>query len=112
MSKGQLPHNLQLSIQAQDKANRTAFGSPEAMFERKLPASPKVERENFSLPVEEHAMIGILQKRVAQELDDIGVTRSQIIRAGLLALQRLGAPELLSVAQEVKRQKPGKRKNS
>jgi hypothetical protein len=82
------------------------------MFERKLPASPKVERENFSLPAEEHAMIGILQKRVAQELDDIGVTRSQIIRAGLLALQRLGTSELVSIAQDVKRSKPAKKKQS
>lgn len=112
MSKGQLPQNLLLSIQAQNKANKTAFGSPEVMFERKLPASPKVERENFSLSVEEHEMIGTLQKLVAHELDDIGVTRSQIIRAGLLALQRLDTSELLSVAQEVKRLKPGRKRNA
>jgi hypothetical protein len=111
MSKGQLPHNLQLSLQAQTKANDAMFGPPGAMFERKRPTPPKVERENFSLPVAEHAIIGTLQKRLAQELDDIGVTRSQVIRAGLLALQQLGTTELLAVALQVKRPKSGRKRN-
>jgi pyoverdine/dityrosine biosynthesis protein Dit1 len=112
MKKELFPHHLQLSIQSQTEANKVSFGPAEAMFERKRPAALKVERETFSLPLAEQMMISTLQKRLVRELDDIGVTRSQVIRAGLLALQRLAAPELLTLAQEVKRPRSGRKNNS
>ena len=109
MKKELFPQHLQLSIQAQNEANKASFGPPETMFERRRPVAPKVERECFSLPEAEHIMIGTLQKKLARELDDNGVTRSQVVRAGLLALQRLATPELLSLVHEVKRQRPGRK---
>jgi hypothetical protein len=72
----------------------------------------KVIRDSFTMPVADHELIGILKKRCIGL--GIAIKKSELLRAGLAALDRLSDESLAEVAAAVESVKtgrpPGKKK--
>lgn len=72
-------------------------------------APPKIERvirDSFTMPEYDHNRIADLQGRCLKK--GIAVTKSEIIRAGLIALQALSSEELCKYIDAVEKMKPGR----
>lgn len=65
----------------------------------------RVVRANFSMPVEDYELISRLRERYSQS--GIILSRSEILRAGLHALDLLPAPQLAQIVRSLERLKPG-----
>ena len=72
------------------------------------PAEGSVIRENFSLPPADSALIDELRKRVA--VQGVLLNRSEVLRAGLAALNALNDAQLGKVAGLVPKMKAGRPK--
>ena len=72
----------------------------------------KVIRDSFTMPVADHELIGVLKKRCIGL--GIAIKKSELLRAGLAALDRLPDESLAQVAAAVESVKtgrpPGKKK--
>jgi len=69
--------------------------------------SEKVKRDSFTMPFADYEQIALLQKRCLQS--GIGVTKSEILRAGLVALAAMTDAELSAIVQELPKVKTGRR---
>jgi len=74
--------------------------------------SGKVVRDSFTMPLADYALIGVLKQRCIGV--GIAMKKSELLRAGLMALQGLPDESLSQVAAAVERVKtgrpPGKKK--
>lgn len=70
----------------------------------------KLVRDSFTIPAREYEAIDALKKRYLES--GIHMKKSEILRAGLLALSSMNAEELTAVAGRVERIKPGRPKKS
>lgn len=85
----------------------TAGTSPKAAEEgRVLPPKEKVVRDSFSFPPQEHQRIDALLSDVLRQ--GIRSNKSEIVRAGLVALQNLPAEERHQIIQSLEKPKPGR----
>jgi hypothetical protein len=64
-------------------------------------------RDNFSMPASDYAIIAELRQRCLKS--GVSVTKSEVVRAGLHALEELRTEELLKVLSNLEKLKPGKR---
>lgn len=106
-----LASKLRKTLELQSVVTEAAMGPAATMFVRQVPAAPKTARESLSLPMQEYEQIAVLRD-LAQEGQGKGkapVTRSQVLRAGLLALSAMPANELHKLVDQVRRQKPGRK---
>ena len=69
-----------------------------------------VVRTQFSFPVEDHQLIETLQTRGLRQ--GLRLTRSQIVRAGLRALDAMTPREFGKIVEQSKPLKPGRKPNS
>lgn len=67
-------------------------------------------RDSFTIPSREYEAIDALKKRYLD--NGIHMKKSEILRAGLLALSSMNIKELAAVAEQVERIKPGRPKKS
>lgn len=67
----------------------------------------KVIRDSFTLPLQDYQLIEVIKKRALKA--SVSVTKSEIIRAGLLALQSMSEQELISVINSLTKIKSGRR---
>ena len=67
-----------------------------------------IVRETFSLPPEDSALIDTLRQRIAAQ--GVLLNRSEVLRAGLVALNTLPASLLADAANRVMKMKPGRPK--
>lgn len=67
-------------------------------------------RDSFTIPAREYRAIDALKQRYLEL--GIHMKKSEILRAGLIALSSMGSDELASVAERVERIKPGRPKKS
>jgi len=76
----------------------------------KIPvAPPKIERvirDGFTMPEHDHRRIAELQERCLKE--GVAVTKSEIVRAGLIALQEIPLADLRKYVEAVEKMKPGR----
>jgi hypothetical protein len=70
----------------------------------------KLVRDSFTIPAGEYEVIDALKKRYLDS--GIHMKKSEILRAGLLALSSMNSEELSAVAGRVARIKPGRPKKS
>lgn len=114
------------SLQAEDEAVRSRFEKAESLFsERSSNAPPtetrqadsqpppqapkakkKVIRDSFTIPNDDYELISETRQRCLQSA--VNVTKSEVIRAGLHALQRLNDEELVQVFAELEKIKTGR----
>lgn len=71
---------------------------------------PKVVRDSFTLPENDYALIAKAQERALDVR--LSVTKGEVLRAGLHALERMSNEELLAILQTVEKLKPGRRKDA
>lgn len=72
--------------------------------------SDKLVRDSFTIPAREYEAIEKLKKLYLE--NGIHMKKSEILRAGLLALSAMEIEDLKSVAERVERIKPGRPKKS
>lgn len=72
--------------------------------------SDKLVRDSFTIPAGEYQAIETLKERFLEH--GIHMKKSEILRAGLLALSSMEMEELKGVAERVERIKPGRPKKS
>jgi hypothetical protein len=82
-----------------------ADGPPPAA-NRQPSEGKRVIRDTFSLPPKDYARIQALRGRARRK--DVDVSKSEIVRAGLLALDSLSISEFLSVVARLDRIKTGR----
>ena len=70
----------------------------------------RLVRDSFTIPAREYEAIDALKKRYLA--NGIHMKKSEILRAGLLALSAMKTEELAKVADRVERIKPGRPKKS
>ena len=70
----------------------------------------KLVRDSFTIPAREYRAIDALKQRYLEL--GIHMKKSEILRAGLVALSSMGGDELAAVAGRVERIKPGRPKKS
>lgn len=70
----------------------------------------KLVRDSFTIPAREYQAIDALKARYLE--GGIHMKKSEILRAGLLALSSMNSDELAAVAERVERIKPGRPKKS
>lgn len=117
---------LSASIQAEDEAVKTRFERAEAIFggqnqsnrtsevilgeDQDSPSSEvkkeRVIRDSFTLPSDDYELIAALKKRYLQLA--VNVTKSEVIRAGLHALQQRSDNELLELIDSLAKVKTGR----
>jgi hypothetical protein len=72
----------------------------------------KVVRDSFTMPLADYGLIGVLKRRCLNL--GIAMKKSELLRAGLTALQRLPDPDLAQLVATVESVKtgrpPGKKK--
>lgn len=77
---------------------------------KEVEGNDKLVRDSFTIPSGEYEAIEELKKRYLE--NGIHMKKSEILRAGLLALSAMDIEELKSVADRVERIKPGRPKKS
>ncbi|MDZ7843120.1 MAG: hypothetical protein U5R46_20225 [Gammaproteobacteria bacterium] len=70
----------------------------------------KLVRDSFTIPAREYEAIDTLKQRYLEA--GLHMKKSEILRAGLLALTSMSRDELAAVADRVERIKPGRPKKS
>jgi Arc/MetJ-type ribon-helix-helix transcriptional regulator len=73
---------------------------------RVQPPREKVIRDSFSFPPQEHQQIDALLSDVLRQ--GIRSNKSEIVRAGLVALQNLSSEERHQIIQSLEKPKPGR----
>ena len=110
-------------LQREKDTKRTAHGG-ERGFEMPEPSSPPVSspsepeperkskkrqqtvRDNFTFPQNDYELIASLKERCLQQA--VSVSKSEIIRAGLHALESMSDPELLELIENLEKLKTGR----
>ena len=118
---------LSASLKAEDRAVKDRFERAEALLgdeKAELPSSPPVSspsepeperkskkrqetvRDNFTFPQNDYELIASLKDRCLQQA--VSVSKSEIIRAGLHALESMSDPELLELIENLAKLKTGR----
>lgn len=66
----------------------------------------KVIRDSFTLPSQDYQLIDLIRKRALNA--SVSITKSEVIRAGLLALQSMSEVELVEVINSLTKVKSGR----
>jgi hypothetical protein len=113
------------SLQAEDEAVKSRFEKAESLLgdrtqdtsesiepepsppqSKKAESRKKVIRDSFTSPEEDYAKIAALQERSLEYAKN--VTKSEIIRAGLYALEEMCDEDLLYVLDQIEKVKTGR----
>lgn len=71
---------------------------------------PKVVRDSFTMPEDDYALIQKTQDRAMDAR--FHVTKGEVLRAGLHALEALSDAQLINILRSVEKLKPGRRKGN
>jgi hypothetical protein len=113
--KGAMGAALGASIKAEEKAITDRFERAEAIFsktpaEQQEPVYPepatKVTRDSFTMPETDYDLIASTRSRCLQA--GMSVTKSEVLRAGLHALQEMSEAELKALFSKLEKVKTGR----
>lgn len=98
------------SLKTEEKALEARFEKADALFEAKphpRPVAPeRVIRDSFTLPSVDYQLISELRTRCLRSATN--ATKSEIIRAGLHALEQMPNEELLNIILKLPKVKTGR----
>ena len=117
---------LSASLKAEDRAVKDRFERAEALLgdekaellrgadtksfepepETKSKKRQQTVRDNFTFPQKDYELIAFLKDRCLQQA--VSVSKSEIIRAGLHALESMSDPELLELIENLEKLKTGR----
>lgn len=128
MPKKDMKSALASSLRAEDAAVRDRFEKAESLFSNSgaeetavspvsVPISdkveekeqPKVKRDSFTIPVSDYEIINNIRKRCLACA--LNVNKSEVIRAGLHALQNMTDAELIAMMESLEKVKTGRPAN-
>ena len=105
---------LGASLRAEEQAVKNRFEKAETALARDaVPAAPPpgettvVKRDSFTMPLSDYELIPKLQKRCMKA--GVGANKSEILRAGLTALDAMSDEELLGFIERLEKVKTGRR---
>ena len=106
---------LTSSLRSEKTSVAKRFDKAEQIFRSKPTRKPAVEevpaepvvRDNFSMPQSDYEMISALRERCIKA--GVSVSKSEVVRGGLHALDGLSTQDLLKVLGGLEKLKPGKR---
>ncbi len=119
MSAKNMKGALGASLKAEETAVKNRFERAETALARNdvaaasrpeaapMPDTLRVKRDSFTMPVADHERIAQLQKRCMK--GEIGASKSEILRAGLAALDALTDEQLAAVVRSLDKVKTGRR---
>lgn len=113
MARKSMKSALSASLKAEDDAVQTRFEKADSLLKDKgdvapepPAAKPRVVRDSFTLPTEDYELIAGLRQRCLDLA--VGVTKSEVIRAGLHALNKMPDHELMDVLAGLTKVKTGR----
>lgn len=93
--------------------NKTEVNLPDVSEDKETLQRAKIDkviRDSFTLPSQDYQLIEIIKKRALKAT--ISVTKSEVIRAGLLALQSMSEADLVKVINSLTKVKSGRRSST
>lgn len=75
---------------------------------RKNSPTKKVVRDNFSMPEEDYALIEEIRRRLIRD-HALARNKSEVLRAGLIALAKMDGTQLTDAIERVQVLKPGRK---
>lgn len=116
MPKKDMKAALGASLKAEERSVRSRFEKAESLLgkaggEKRLPApkengARRVIRDSFTIPDGEYELISLIKKRCMKV--GISANKSEVLRAGLAALDAMRDKELARVFGELDRVKTGR----
>lgn len=116
MAKRDMKKALGASIGAEKDAVKSRFERAESVMTRRQPSSKSVEngaakadkviRDSFTMPASDYESITRIKQRAMKV--GIGTNKSEILRAGLVALNGMPDREFLKLFQKLPKVKPGR----
>lgn len=116
MAKKDMKSALGASLKAEEKAVRDRFEKAESVIgggkaapraqEQPRNGADKVIRDSFTIPGDEYELISRIKKRCMKA--GIGANKSEVLRAGLAALDAMPDRELAKVFEGLARVKTGR----
>jgi hypothetical protein len=115
MAKRDMKKALGASLKAEEQSVKSRFEKAEAALSRKVKSSAsselaadfdKVIRDSFTMPSSDYDLISVIRERCLG--GRVSLTKSEVLRAGLLALQAMPDKELLKAARNVTKVKTGR----
>lgn len=117
MTKKDIKTALSASLKAEDEAVKSRFELAETLLGNRSEATiaevnqssfDRVIRDSFTLPAKDYELISKIRQRCLQAA--VNVTKSEVIRAGLHALNQLPDKDLLQVIESLTKVKTGRPK--
>ncbi len=117
MAKKDVKRALGASLRAEEQAVRSRFEKAETVLSKKQPSTPpkepparnvagKVIRDSFTIPGNEYEVISQIKKRCMKA--GVGANKSEVLRAGLAALDAMPDKELVKLFETLSRVKTGR----
>lgn len=117
MAKKDMKSALGASLKAEEQAVRSRFEKADSVLGRQQKApvrqeqpkpdgAGKVIRDSFTIPSDEYELISRIKKRCMKA--GVGVNKSEVLRAGLAALDAMPDRELTRMVQGLTRVKTGR----
>jgi Arc/MetJ-type ribon-helix-helix transcriptional regulator len=114
MAKKDMKGALGASLKAEEQAVKSRFEKAEAALGKKdgLPEQrqrnevERVIRDSFTIPNDEYELISKIKRRCMKA--GIGANKSEVLRAGLAALNAMPEKELARLFEKLPRVKPGR----
>lgn len=106
---------LGASLRAEEQAVKNRFEKAETALARNEPAAAavtepaveRVKRDSFTMPLPDYELIGRLQERCLKA--GVSANKSEMLRAGLAALDAMTEEELTAIVRRLDRVKTGRR---
>ncbi len=123
--KENLARSLKNSLSEQRRAEKSKYNDIENRFakaeklfdqeteitgqiEIKIHSQEKVIRDTFTIPSKEYKLIGFCKERLLKK--GFNINKSELIRAGLILLNKLSDEELLQSCKQIEKVKTGRPK--
>lgn len=122
MAKKDIKAALKNSLSVEEQAVRNRFEKAETLLsgnrqenlsaERKIPRRDveKVVRDSFTMPQTDYELIATLKNRSLNS--GVAATKSEILRAGLLALEQMDETDFLDKIRTIEKIKTGRPKQT
>lgn len=115
MAKRDMKGALGASLKAEEEAVKSRFEKAETALARKgNPAGREPEegeggrviRDSFTMPASDYGLIPVIRKRCMKA--GLGVSKSEVLRAGLKALESMSEKQLREVVSGLRKVKTGR----
>lgn len=116
MAKKDMKSALGVSLKAEERAVRDRFEKAESVIGG-AKSSPRIEqptsngagkviRDSFTIPADEYELISSIKKRCMKA--GVSANKSEVLRAGLAALETMGDKDLANLFAKLQRVKTGR----